>query len=95
MHKAILVLCLLVFAASNLLSQVPDKMVSVAVDSGYVSVEGEKLYYEMAGKGNDVVLLHDGLIHREVWDGQFLELAKNFRVMRYAQHGGFPGRSRR
>jgi pimeloyl-ACP methyl ester carboxylesterase len=59
----------------------------MSVDSGYISVEGEKLFYEMAGKGNNIVLLHDGLIHREVWDGQFLELAKNFRVMRYDRRG--------
>ena len=32
-------------------------------------------------------MLHDGLIHREVWNGQFLELAKNFRVMRYDRRG--------
>jgi len=87
MQKAILVLCLLVFTASNLFSQKSDSMVSIAVDSGYITVEGEKLYYEIAGKGNNIILLHDGLIHREIWDGQFPGLAKDFRVMRYDRRG--------
>jgi len=95
MYKSILILCMLIVAPSGLLSQKSDSIFSIAVHSGYISVEGEKLFYEIAGRGNNIVLLHDGLIHREVWDDQFLELAKNFRVMRYAQHGGFPGRSRR
>jgi len=62
-------------------------MVSVAVDSGSISLESEKLYYETAGRGDNIVLLHDGLIHREIWDGQFLELAKDFRVVRYDRRG--------
>ena len=87
MHKSILVLCLLIVAASGLLSQKSESIFSLSVHSGYISVEGEKLFYEIAGKGNNIVLLHDGLIHREVWDDQFLELAKNFRVMRYDRRG--------
>ena len=87
MKNAILILCLLVIAASNPLSQKSDGLVSSTADSGYVSVEGERLYYEIAGKGNNIVLLHDGLIHREIWDGQFRELAKTFRVMRYDRRG--------
>lgn len=82
-----MILCLLVVAASNLVSQKSDGIVSSTADSGYVSVEGDRLYYEIAGKGNNVVLLHDGLIHREIWDGQFRELAKTFRVMRYDRRG--------
>jgi 3-oxoadipate enol-lactonase len=87
MKKAIIICCLLVVAASNLVSQKSDGIVSSTVDSGYVSAEGERLYYEIAGKGNNIVLLHDGLIHRETWDGQFRELAKTFRVMRYDRRG--------
>ncbi len=87
MLKPVVVLCLLVFVASNSFSWQSDITSSLAVDSGYISVEGENLYYEIAGKGNNIVLLHDGLIHREIWDGQFLELAKNFRVVRYDRRG--------
>lgn len=87
MKKAILYLCLLVFNASNLLSQKSDANFSAAADSGYIAVDGEKLYYEIAGKGDNIVLLHDGLIDCEIWDNQFPALAKNFRVARYDRRG--------
>ena len=85
--KPVAVLCLLVLVASRALSWRSDSTSSLAVDSGYINVEGENLYYEIAGKGQNMVLLHDGLIHREIWDGQYLELAKNFRVVRYDRRG--------
>lgn len=87
MKKAILFLCLFAYPASNLFSQKPDSISTLRVDSGYVRVGSEKLYYEMAGEGNNIVLLHDGLIHRETWDAQFPELAKSFRVTRYDRRG--------
>jgi len=40
-------------------------------DSGYVAVDGGKLYYEMAGKGPAIVLLHDGMVPCTIWDEQF------------------------
>jgi 3-oxoadipate enol-lactonase len=87
MKRAILFLCLLVSTVSNLLSQKPDSIVSVAAASGYVGDEGERLYYEIAGKGDNIVLLHDGLIDCEIWDNQFPVLAKTFRVVRYDRSG--------
>lgn len=57
------------------------------VRSGYVDVEGGRLFYEESGEGSTVVLLHDGLLHRESWNGQFLELAKSYRVLRYDRRG--------
>lgn len=56
---------------------------SVTVDSGYIDVEGGKLFYEIAGKGENIVLLHDGIVHCEIWDEQFPVLAKDYRVVRY------------
>jgi 3-oxoadipate enol-lactonase len=73
---AVLVVCLFVLTATNLFSQ-------LATDSGYINVAGGKLFYEMAGKGENIVLLHDGMVHREIWDEQFPVLAKNYRVVRY------------
>jgi 3-oxoadipate enol-lactonase len=57
------------------------------VRSGYVDVEGGRLFYEEAGEGGAVVLLHDGLLHRESWDGQFSALAESYRVLRYDRRG--------
>lgn len=79
MKKLVLMFGLLVLTVIKLFAQ--DN--SIAVDSGYVNVDGGKLFYEIAGRGNNIVLLHDGMVHREIWDEQFLLLAKNFRVTRY------------
>ena len=45
------------------------------IQTGYVNVEDGKLFYEVAGDGDWMVLIHDGLVHRETWNGQFLEFA--------------------
>lgn len=54
---------------------------------GVAQVNGTKLYYEMAGKGRTVVLIHGGLADSRLWDDQFDELAKHFRVVRYDLRG--------
>lgn len=79
MRKMTLTFCLLAFILTNVLSQSN----SIAVDTGYVDVNGGKLYYEMAGNGENIILLHDGMVHRLIWDEQFMEFAKKYRVVRY------------
>jgi hypothetical protein len=59
MKKMVLSLCLLVLAVANIVSQTN----SITVDSGYVNVDGGKLFYEVAGKGENIVLLHDGMVN--------------------------------
>lgn len=79
MKKLTLMMGLLILIATNLFPQEN----TIQVDSGYVNVDGGKLYYEMAGNGKNIVLLHDGMVDRQIWDEQFLVLAKNYRVVRY------------
>jgi pimeloyl-ACP methyl ester carboxylesterase len=55
--------------------------------SGHVDVEGGRLFYEELGAGRAIVLLHDGLLHRETWDAQFPVLAAQYRVVRYDRRG--------
>ena len=86
-QKTILSLCIVFLAISNLLSQKLDSNVSMKVDSGYVNVDGGKLFYEAAGEGEYIVLLHDGIVHREIWDHQFPVLAKKYKVVRYDRRG--------
>ena len=56
-------------------------------DSGFIKVEGGNLYYEIAGKGENIILIHDGLIHCEVWDKQLPVFAKKYCVVRYDRRG--------
>ena len=83
MKKLILSFCLVVLAAPILLSQAN----STAVDSGYINVDGGKLYYEISGTGENIVLLHDGMVNCFIWDEQFPVLARNYRVIRYDRRG--------
>jgi pimeloyl-ACP methyl ester carboxylesterase len=41
----------------------------------------------LAGEGRNIILLHDGMVNREIWDEQFPLLAKTFRVVRYDRRG--------
>lgn len=55
--------------------------------SGQVQVEGGRLYYERAGKGPTVVLIHAGLWDSRIWDDQFEAFAKRYDVIRYDARG--------
>lgn len=88
MKKHIMNFCLMVvWAASNVCAQNPVNSNAISVDSGYLNVDGGKLYYEVAGKGANIVLLHDGMVPCSIWDEQFLMLAKSNRVVRYDRRG--------
>jgi pimeloyl-ACP methyl ester carboxylesterase len=48
---------------------------------------GTRLYYEEAGVGPAVVLIHGFTLDTRMWDDQFLPLAQGFRVIRYDLRG--------
>lgn len=87
LKKAVIIFCLLVSISSNLFSQKLDGHFSIDGDSGYINVDGGNLFYEIAGEGEYIVLLHDGILHREIWDEQFPVLAEKYRVVRYDRRG--------
>jgi 3-oxoadipate enol-lactonase len=60
---------------------------AVTVDTGRVAIPGSSLYYEAAGAGAPVILLHAGYLDRRMWDDQFLRLARSYRVIRYDARG--------
>jgi 3-oxoadipate enol-lactonase len=60
---------------------------AAVVDSGRVAVPGSSLYYEAAGAGAPVILLHAGYLDRRMWDDQFLRFARSYRVIRYDARG--------
>lgn len=75
----VLVCCLLIFVSGYSFSQKDW--------TGYINVGEGKLFYEIAGEGENIVLIHDGLIHHEIWYEQFPVLAKKYRVTRYDRRG--------
>jgi alpha-beta hydrolase superfamily lysophospholipase len=59
----------------------------VVEDRGRVRVDGAELYYEVVGEGRTLVLLHDGLLDRRVWDDQFVAFSRLYRTIRYDRRG--------
>ena len=57
------------------------------VKTGYLEVLDGKLYYEVAGEGEWIVLVHDGNLHSVTWDEQFPVFSKNYKVVRYDRRG--------
>lgn len=58
-----------------------------AVKHGYAKVSNAKLYYEIAGKGQPLILIHGGNMDRRMWDEQFVTFAKTYTVIRYDVRG--------
>ncbi len=55
--------------------------------SGYAEVHGARLYYEVAGAGRPLILLHEGIANLHFWDDQWEPLAREYRVVRYDLRG--------
>lgn len=80
MAKTILLsVSILIIRCSLLISQVTT--------SGYIKTGNDSIFYEISGSGPTIVLIHDGLIHREVWDAQFIYFSKKYKVVRYDRRG--------
>lgn len=55
---------------------------------GTVRVDGHSLHYEAFGDAAEtIVLVHGGGVDRRLWDGQVVELARTFEVVRYDRRG--------
>lgn len=54
---------------------------------GTAEVNGAGFYFELAGEGRPLVLLHAGICDGRMWDGQFDALARGRKVLRYDRRG--------
>jgi len=70
------ILCLL---AAALLGAGLARSSGPEAQSGMAEVREPRLYYEMAGKGEAVVLIHGGGLDCRMWDGQFAALSRSHR----------------
>src|SRR5690242_4972987 len=55
--------------------------------AGYAPVENGQLYYEVAGEGYPLVLIHAGIANSRMWDAQVEAFAQRYRVIRYDTRG--------
>jgi pimeloyl-ACP methyl ester carboxylesterase len=70
------------------------KELMLSAPRGYAQYNGTTLYYEQAGGGPALVLIHGNMLDRRIWDFNFAPLAQRLRVVRYDLRGyGRSGRA--
>jgi 2-hydroxy-6-oxonona-2,4-dienedioate hydrolase len=52
-----------------------------------ISVNGGNLYYEIAGSGPTLVLAHAGFVDGRMWDSQWEDFTRHYRVIRFDMRG--------
>lgn len=57
------------------------------MSTGFADINGARLYYEVAGEGPALVLLHAGICDSRMWDDQFAVFAEHYRTVRYDLRG--------
>jgi 3-oxoadipate enol-lactonase len=56
-------------------------------DSGFIEVDGGRIYYEVEGSGHPLLLIHGGLGSLRMWDDQVPAFAERHRVIRFDTRG--------
>lgn len=60
---------------------------SVTAESGFLEVNGAKLYYEVAGEGHPFLMVHAGVADHTMWDAQVEEFSGSYKVITYDTRG--------
>jgi len=74
-------LCSIAHAAERWETLPATPQVTTASKSGYINVNGARLFYRIAGKGSPVVMLHGGLANSDYWGNQVKVLAPHHTVV--------------
>ncbi|MBI1279710.1 MAG: alpha/beta fold hydrolase [Anaerolineaceae bacterium] len=56
-------------------------------ETGYLELKDGKIYYEVAGEGETLVLSHAGFVDSGMWDDQWKVFSEKYRVIRYDMRG--------
>lgn len=59
----------------------------VTHESGFLETNGARIYYEVEGEGEPVLLIHAGIANLRMWDEQVPALADGYRAIRYDTRG--------
>ncbi|HEX5689278.1 MAG TPA: alpha/beta hydrolase, partial [Roseiflexaceae bacterium] len=51
--------------------------------SGTVEIDGAQMYYEVAGTGQPLLLIHAGVADSRMWDEQWPLFTQHYRVIRF------------
>ena len=56
-------------------------------ETGFLETNGARIYYEVDGSGEPVVLIHAGVANLRMWDEQVAALRDRYRMIRYDTRG--------
>lgn len=57
------------------------------IETGFVEVEGARLYFERAGAGQALLMIHAGIADCRMWDHEFASLADSYQTLRFDMRG--------
>jgi pimeloyl-ACP methyl ester carboxylesterase len=55
--------------------------------SSFADIDGARIYYEVAGEGHPLLLIHAGVADSRMWDDQWQPFARRYRTIRYDMPG--------
>jgi pimeloyl-ACP methyl ester carboxylesterase len=55
--------------------------------SGFVNIDNAKIYYEIAGEGMPLVMIHAGVADSRQWNNEFAAFSQSYQVIRYDMRG--------
>jgi len=59
----------------------------MTTETGTLETKGARIYYEVEGTGDPVMLIHAGVANLRMWDDQVAALRDSYRVIRYDTRG--------
>lgn len=68
-------------------SSASDGVSLPALQSGFAEVNGARLYYELAGDGEPLVMLHAGVADCRMWEAEFAAFSRSHRTLRFDMRG--------
>jgi 3-oxoadipate enol-lactonase len=60
---------------------------TVEPGSGFAEINGTRLFYEVAGSGHPLTMVHAGVADRRLWDKQWPVFAERYTAIRYDMRG--------
>ena len=64
-----------------------ESAMPIPQQTGFAEVNGTRLYYEIAGSGHPLVLIHGSTLDTRMWDDQFEPFVQHYTVVRYDVRG--------
>lgn len=57
------------------------------IKSGFARLDNATIYYEVAGKGQPLVMIHAGVADSRQWNNEFANFSQGYQVIRYDMRG--------